>query len=155
MPAPPIATTRGGCESAMRSETATPSSSAALCGCVPTEQNTDVYFSAIARIVGNLRTRVEMVIICLTPAACARATMSSRSASKSGKSRWQWVSISIAASRLGRHVTREDRARRFQRRAAGKPSRLAQRREIAFVGRCGDEIEQLAAGCGHEGLQQD
>ena len=35
------------------------------------------------------RMRVEMVTISPTPAACARATTPSRSAAKSGKSRWQ------------------------------------------------------------------
>jgi hypothetical protein len=52
---------------------------------------------------------VEIVTICLTPASWARLTISSRSSSKSAKSRWQCVSISISALRLRRDVTREDR----------------------------------------------
>ena len=40
-------------------------------------------------------TRVEIVTIRPIPAASARATMASRSAAKSGKSRWQWLSTSI------------------------------------------------------------
>ena len=41
-------------------------------------------------------TRVEIVTMRPMPASAARATMASRSAAKSGKSRWQWLSTSIA-----------------------------------------------------------
>ena len=40
-------------------------------------------------------TLVEIVTIRSTPASLARATTPSRSSAKSGKSRWQWLSISM------------------------------------------------------------
>src|SRR6266436_2880774 len=43
-------------------------------------------------------TRVEMVMMRAMPAPCARATTASSSSAKSGKSRWQWLSISIWSS---------------------------------------------------------
>src|SRR6185437_4720208 len=39
--------------------------------------------------------RVEIVTIRSTPAARARATMASSSSAKSGKSRWQWLSMTV------------------------------------------------------------
>src|SRR6266852_1248325 len=44
-------------------------------------------------------TRVEMVTMRPTPAAFARATTVSSSPAKSGKSRWQWLSISMRYTR--------------------------------------------------------
>ena len=40
-------------------------------------------------------TRVEIVTMRSMPAARARATTASSSVAKSGKSRWQWLSISM------------------------------------------------------------
>src|SRR5262249_11203448 len=52
-------------------------------------------------------TRVEMVTMRPTPAACARATTASSSPAKSGKSRWQWLSISMRYARdCGRRAAR-------------------------------------------------
>src|ERR1043166_8850227 len=44
-------------------------------------------------------TLVEMVTMRPMPAACARATTASSSPAKSGKSRWQWLSISMRYTR--------------------------------------------------------
>src|SRR5262249_8772389 len=43
--------------------------------------------------------RVEIVTTRSTPAACARAITASSSPAKSGKSRWQWLSISMRCTR--------------------------------------------------------
>src|SRR5215470_16163257 len=61
-----------------------------------------------------------------TPASTARATMASRSAAKSGKSRWQWLSTSMADYLFCRRldVTGEDCLWRRQH-CAGRNARLA------------------------------
>ncbi len=61
-----------------------------------------------------------------TPAARARSTTASSSGAKSGKSRWQWLSVSIRPGRLRLDVAREDHGGRGQGRAgrrAGAPAR--------------------------------
>src|SRR5437773_11844603 len=49
-----------------------------------------------------------MVIIRVTPASVARRSTSSRSCAKSGKSRWAWVSISIADCECGSRIVFSD-----------------------------------------------
>ena len=51
------------------------------------------------RAPGAWATRVEIVVIRSTPAASARATTASISSAKSGKSRWQWLSIRRSCER--------------------------------------------------------
>ena len=64
---------------------------------------------------GSLRRRVQIVTIRVTPAARARAITSGSSPSKSGKSRWQWLSTS--SGRVQRRASsgspRGERARRL------------------------------------------
>src|SRR5882762_9534073 len=86
------------------------------------------------------------------PAAPARATMASRSSTKSGKSRWQWLSTSIVLRRRGLDVTREDRHRRWQNDARLDARCSTQRREIAFALRYAETIEQLGRCVRHRGL---
>src|SRR4029079_6371102 len=95
----------------------------------------------------------------------------SRSSSKSGKSRWQWLSTSIkglpsggdpfarrragcAGSRGGGlpgrlPVAREKRRRRRQRRTGFEPAGLAKRCEAPFVGGDAELVEQLLGRCRH------
>src|ERR1700677_97368 len=103
-------------------------SPAASWGCVPTVKKTLSYRSAIATTPGALSTRAPMVIIRSTPAARARSTTPSRSSAKSGKSRWQWLSMIVirrrpksSLPRLRFDVAREDRRRRGQQRAGLEP----------------------------------
>src|SRR5438477_10720382 len=114
--------------------------------------------SAIARTASWRRTRVEMVTINATPCAAARATTASVSAAKSGKSRWQWLSTSMASGRFAGFrldVARKDRNRWRQRDAGRYAVRAAEPREVARVRRNAEEIEQLAGRARHEGLGQD
>ena len=148
------------------------SSSCALCGCVPTEQNTSGNFSAMASTWACRRTRVEIVTMRPTPAARARATTASSSAAKSGKSRWQWLSTSMvrrrASVRIRRlrlglgfgfalgfrlDIARENAGRRRQCDARLDPR--AELVEVTFVGADRQQIEQFAGRRRHERLRQD
>src|SRR5277367_3432982 len=107
-----------------------------------------------------------MVIMRSTPAARARSTTPSRSSAKSGKSRWQWLSMIIIRRRpkpslpwLRFDVARKDRRRRGQQCAGlepmsgpNSPKRFVyldifgphfEVAEIAFVWRHREEIKQL------------
>src|SRR5580693_5630108 len=154
------------------------SSPAASWGCVPTVKKTSSYRSAIATTPAAFDTLVPIVIIRSTPAARARSTTPSRSSAKSGKSRWQWLSMIVirrrpksSLPRLRFDVAREDRRRRGQQRAGlepmsgpNPPKRLVDLDvfgphfevvEIAFVWRHSEEIEQLVHRRGHDRLQHD
>src|SRR5579872_6919366 len=78
-------------------------------------------------------TRVDIVTMRPTPAASARATMPSRSSAKSGKSRWQWLSISIGSRLLC--GARFDIAREHRRRLRKNRARLNARLERGKVSR--------------------
>src|SRR5439155_584521 len=82
-------------------------------------------------------TRVEMVTRRAMPAACARATTASSSSAKSGKSRWQWLSISIGSVpylRSQRNAERPGLALAAPcRRRSGAPRR-ARRTAVGRVG---------------------
>src|SRR5580700_9298940 len=69
-----------------------------------------------------------MVIMRSTPAVRARSTTPSRSSAKSGKSRWQWLSMIViqrrprpSLRRLRFDIARKDRRRRGQQRAGLEP----------------------------------
>src|ERR1700722_10443910 len=135
-----------------------PSSSSAWCGWVPTEQYTFGYLSAIESNASRRLTRVEIVTIRPMPAVSARATMPSRSSAKSGKSRWQWLSTSIAFCRLRRRrfdIARKHRGWRRKHHTGLDPVR--QRSEVARIRIVGDteNIEQLARGLRHRRLGED
>src|SRR6478752_7506882 len=100
----------------------------------------------------NRCTCVEMVIICLTPAASARASSSSRSASKSGKSRWQCVSISMPSRLLRRVVFREDRLGLWQVHATLQAADLTQETELPLHLGDRQQVEQLCGRSRHIGL---
>src|SRR6186997_3302992 len=106
-------------------------------------------------------TRVEIVTSRATPSAVARPTTSSSSTAKSGKSRWQWLSISMMLSRLfrcagfGLDIARKYRRRGRQFCAGGEPLFAAETAEIARVVRHRQEIKQLLRRARHEGLRQD
>src|ERR1700729_1716878 len=154
------------------------SSPAASCGWVPTVKKTSSYRSAIATTPAAFDTLVPMVIIRSTPAARARSTTPSRSSAKSGKSRWQWLSMIVirrrpepSLPRLRFDIARKDRHRRGQQRSGlepvwgpDPPKRLPfldifgphfEVAEIAFVWRRREEIKQLVHRPGHDRLQQD
>lgn len=86
------AITFGCCASRTYSASGTSSSSWALCGCVPTVQNTLAFSSAIRSRFGNFATRELIDSIRPTPAASARANTAGRFSCMPGKSRWQWLS---------------------------------------------------------------
>src|SRR5580692_9916675 len=142
------------------------SSPPASWGCVPTVKKTSSYRSAIATTPGAFDTLVPMVIMRSTPAARARSTTPSRSLAKSGKSRWQWLSMIVirrrpksSLRRLRFDVARKDRRRRGQHRAGlepmwrpNPPKRFAdldvvgphfEVAEIAFVWGHREEVKQL------------
>src|ERR1700712_2385498 len=89
------------------------------------------------------------------PAVAARPTMASRSAAKSGKSRWQWLSTSIFLRRRRLDVTREDRHRRGQNDTRLDARCSTQRRKIAFTLRYGETVEQLRRRLRHRGLREN
>src|SRR5580704_5335028 len=105
-----------------------------------------------------------------------RSTTPARSLAKSGKSRWQWLSMIVirrrpksSLRRLRFHVARKDRRRRGQQCAGlepmsgpNPPKRFAdldifgphfEVAEIAFVWRHREEIKQLVHRRGHDRLQ--
>src|SRR5262249_4593352 len=101
-------------------------------------------------------TRVEIVTMRVIPAARARATTASSSPAKSGKSRWQWLSISIGpalSTPFALNVAGKDRTRRRQRRAGGDPARPAQHGELPLGGRHGEQVEQFGGRGRHERLR--
>src|SRR6188768_1951209 len=103
------------------------------------------------------RTRVEIVTMRPMPADLARATTSSSSSLKSGKSRWQWLSTSMSRLRGFRlDVARKHRCRGRQRRARRDAlAGLAQPVELPLVGRHAQQVEQPAGRGRHERLAQD
>src|SRR5579863_3980751 len=93
------------------------------------------------------------------PTARARATTASSSVAKSGKSRWQWLSMSIvvllrrATVRLD--ITRKDRSRRRELCPPGDAMLSAEKCEAALALRDRQQIEQFASGRRHERLTKD
>src|ERR1700742_4209380 len=103
-------------------------------------------------------TRVEIVTMRPMPASAARATMASRSAAKSGKSRWQWLSTSMRYYLFRRRldVTGEDCLWRRQHCAGCNAAPAAERREHARIVIGNPEaVEQLFGGRRHHRLGQD
>src|SRR3990167_10755283 len=115
----------------------------------------------MALIASKRRTLVEIVTVVPTPAALARAITASRSASKSGKSRWQWLSTSISrrasafASVLGFHVARKHSRGRRQGRSGRKPAGTAESIEKACLVRHREKVEEPGCRAGHHRLDQD
>src|ERR1700691_689236 len=155
----------------MASKSSAPSPLAS-CGCVPTVKKTSSYRSPIWTTPAAFDTLVPMVIMHSTPAARARSTTRSRSSAKSGKSRWQWLSMIViprrpqpSLRRLRFDIARKDRRRRGQQRAGlepmwgpDPPKRFVyldifgpyfEVAEIAFVWRYRKEIKQLVHRRGH------
>src|SRR5258708_23384561 len=141
---------------------------AASCGWMPTEPQISSAPSAIAFTASNSLTLVQMVRNVPMPARRARASPSPRSAAKSGKSRWQWLSTSIVSATLRafcptlfpvlflgafHDIAREDSLRLRQRR-----SRLeragSERCEVARIRRYGELVEQLGRALPHDRLGQ-
>src|SRR5262249_47551863 len=88
-------------------------------------------------------TRVEIVTMHAIPAARARAITASSSPAKSGKSRWQWLSISIGPAlrtTFALNVARKDRTGGRQRRAGGDAARSAQHDELPLGERDGEQV---------------
>src|ERR1043166_8357969 len=93
-----------------------------------------------------------------TPAAPARATIASSSFAKSGKSRWQWLSTSMASDRLARFrldIARKNRRGRRQLGSGRDAMRAAEMREVAFRRRNSEQIKQFLPRFMHERLRQD
>src|SRR5215475_2851327 len=103
-------------------------------------------------------TLVEIVTMRPTPASAARATMASRSAEKSGKSRWQWLSTSMGDYLFCRRldVTGEDCLWRRQHCARRNARLAAEGCELASLAKGNAEaVEQLLGGGRHYRLRQD
>src|SRR5271168_867993 len=98
-----------------------------------------------------------MVIMRSTPAARARATTASRSTAKSGKSRWQWLSISMLLRRLlvRLDIAREHRRRRRQRDTRGDAVLAAEEGEGALLGRHRQQVQKLGGRRWHERQRQN
>src|SRR6516164_2655116 len=114
----------------------------------------------------NRCTRVEIVTIRAIPSVRARATTSSSSLAKSGKSRWQWLSTNMAVRmvivswslcrrRLCFDVAWENRRWRWKLLACGDAMAAAEERKRPLAGWHGQEIEELFRRSGHERLCQE
>src|SRR3989304_5663867 len=151
-----MATTLGWRASSTSSSTITSGSSAALCGCVPTERNTVSWAPTLAFSSLKRCTRVEMVTISPTPAARARSSTASSSDLSSGKSRWQWLSAIITLQGFLRlDMAREHWAWRRQFCSGCEPSFRPKHGKIARIVRHTELIEQLARAFRHDWLHQN
>src|SRR6266481_6641374 len=151
-----------GCSASLLNVAASVAASlAASCGWMPTEHQMSSWLSARLRTTLNSLIFVQIVKNALTPARRARAITSSRSAPKSAKSRWQWLSTSIGSAALPRffslfvdNVARENPLRLRQRRPCDQ--RVAgERREVAAIRCHGQLIQQLRRCFRHDRLDQD
>src|ERR1700687_5373064 len=86
------------------------------------------------------------------PAARARAMTASSSLAKSGKSRWQWLSISICVLLRGCRldIARENRCRRWKLCTRGDAVVTAKMDELPLGRRNRQQIKQFLARSRHE-----
>src|SRR3569833_324779 len=150
-----MATQRGCPLRRSRSSVVISSSSWAWCGWVPTEHHTVVFSTAMSRISVKRFTRVEMVTMPSTPLALARAKTPARSAASSGKSRWQWLSMSNSACLRGLELFEHRLGRRQLRAGRNEQVRIERVLQLPLVCRHAEQVEQLAGRLRHEGLGSD